>query len=48
MAKYKPCNEDHRLILPISLPDHILPSTLEYTISEWVEKRLPFEGTLFE
>jgi len=40
MAKYKPCNDQQMVMLPISLQDQILPGTLEYTISELVEKRL--------
>jgi transposase len=40
MAKFKPCNEDQLVMLPISLQDQIIPGTLEHTISELVEKRL--------
>jgi len=47
MAKFKPCNYDQLVILPISLRDQLVPGTLEYTINELVEKHLDlsvFEG----
>jgi len=40
MAKFKPCNEDQLVMLPISLQDQLVPGTLEHTISEVVEKHL--------
>jgi transposase len=40
MAKFKPCNEDQMVMLPISLQDQLVPGTLEHTISELVEKHL--------
>lgn len=40
MAKFKPCNEDQLVMLPISLQDQLVPGTLEHTISELVEKHL--------
>ncbi|MFZ5807680.1 MAG: hypothetical protein ACOY16_00210 [Chloroflexota bacterium] len=39
MSKHKPWDDKQRIILPISPQDQILPGTLEYTISELVEKR---------
>lgn len=47
MAKFKPCNYDQLVILPISLHDQLVPGTLESTINELVEKHLDlsvFEG----
>ena len=40
MAKFKPCNEDQLVMLPISLQDQLVPDTLEHTISELVENHL--------
>jgi transposase len=40
MAKFKPCNEDQLVMLPISLQDQLVPGTLEHTISQLVEKHL--------
>ena len=40
MAKYKPCNEDQMVMLPISLPNQLVPGTLEHTISELVDKHM--------
>ena len=40
MAKFKPCNEDQLVMLPISLQDQLVPGTLEHTISELVDKHL--------
>ena len=40
MAKFKPCNEDQLVMLPISLQDQLVPGTLEHTISELVEKHI--------
>jgi len=40
MAKFKPCNEDQLVMLPISLPDQLGPGTLEHTISRLVDKHL--------
>jgi len=38
MAKFKPCNEDQLIMLPISLQDQLGPGTLEHTISRLVEE----------
>ena len=40
MAKFKPCNEDQLVMLPISLQDQLVPSTLEHTISQLVDKHI--------
>jgi len=32
MAKFKPCNYDQLVILPISPRDQLVPGTLEYTL----------------
>ncbi len=40
MAKFKPCNENQLVMLPISLQDQLVPGTLEHTISELVEKHM--------
>jgi transposase len=40
MAKFKPCNENQLVMLPISLQDQLVPDTLEHTISELVENHL--------
>ena len=40
MAKFKPCNEDQLVMLPISLQDQLVPGTLEHTISQLVENHL--------
>jgi len=40
MAKFKPCNEDQLVMLPISLQDQLVPGTLEHTLSQVVEKHL--------
>jgi len=40
MAKFKPCNEDQLVMLPISLQDQLVPDTLEHTISLLVEKHV--------
>jgi len=40
MAKFKPCNEDQLVMLPISLQNQLVPGTLEYTISQLVEKHI--------
>ena len=40
MAKFKPCNEDQLVMLPISLQNQFVPGTLEYTISQLVEKHI--------
>ena len=40
MAKFKPCNEDQLVVLPISLQDQLVPGTLEHTISQLVEKQI--------
>ncbi len=40
MAKFKPCNEDQLVMLPISLQDQLVPGTLEHTISELVNKHI--------
>jgi hypothetical protein len=40
MAKFKPCNEDQLVMLPISLQDQLVPGTLEHTLSQLVEKHI--------
>ena len=40
MAKFKPCNEDQLIMLPISLQDQLVPGTLEHTISQLVDKHI--------
>jgi transposase len=40
MAKFKPCNEDQLVMLPISLQDQLVPGTLEHTISLLVDKHI--------
>jgi len=40
MAKYKRCNEDQLVMLPISLQDQVVPGTLEHTISRLVDKHV--------
>jgi transposase len=40
MAKYKPCNDQQMVMLPISLQDQLVPGTLEHTISEVVDKHM--------
>ena len=40
MAKFKSCNEDQLIMLPISLQDQLVPGTLEHTISQLVEKHI--------
>jgi transposase len=40
MAKYKPCNEDQMVMLPISLQDQLVPGTLEHTISQLVDQHV--------
>ena len=40
MAKFKPCNEDQLVMLPISLQDQLVPGTLEHTISQVVDKHI--------
>ena len=40
MAKFRPCNENQLVMLPISLQDQLVEGTLEHTINELVEKRL--------
>ena len=40
MAKFKPLNENQLVMLPISLPDQLVPGTLEHTLSELVENHL--------
>ena len=32
MAKFKPCNENQLVMLPISLQDQLVPGTLEHTL----------------
>jgi len=47
MAKFKPCNEDQLVMLPISLQDQLVPGMLEHTISQLVDKHIDlsvFEG----
>jgi hypothetical protein len=38
MAKFKPCNYDQMVTLPISLENQLVPGSLEHTINELVEK----------
>jgi len=40
MAKFKPCNEDQMVMLPISLQDQLVPGTLEHTISQLVDQHV--------
>ncbi|WP_210756882.1 IS1182 family transposase [Caldichromatium japonicum] len=40
MPKFKPCNYDQMVMLPISLENQILPGSLEHTIHEVVEKHM--------
>lgn len=40
MAKYKPCNNEQMVMLPISLENQLQPGTLEHTIHEVVEKHI--------
>lgn len=40
MAKYKPCNYDQMVMLPISLESQLVPGSLEHTINELVEKHV--------
>jgi transposase len=40
MAKFKPCNEDQLVMLPISLQDQLVPGTLEHTINQLVDKHI--------
>ena len=40
MAKFKPCNEDQMVMLPISLHDQLVAGTLEHTISQLVDKHI--------
>jgi transposase len=40
MAKYKPCNYDQMVMLPISLESQLVPGSLEHTINEVVEKHV--------
>lgn len=37
MAKFKPCNENQLVMLPISLQDQLVPGTLEHTLSQLVD-----------
>jgi len=40
MAKFKPCNEDQLVMLPISLQDQLVPGTLEHTLSQLVDQHV--------
>jgi transposase len=40
MAKYKPCNYDQMVMLPICLEKQLVPGSLEHTINELVEKKI--------
>jgi transposase len=40
MAKFKPCNYDQMVMLPISLESQLVPGSLEHTINELVEKQI--------
>ena len=46
MARYKACNPDQSLLLPVTLKNHIYPGSLEETIDIMVEKHLDL--TLFD
>jgi len=40
MAKYKNCNYDQMIMVPVCLKDQLLPGTLEYTIHTLIEERV--------
>jgi hypothetical protein len=40
MAKYKPCNEDQMVMLPISLQDQLVSGTLEHTLNRLVDENI--------
>jgi transposase len=40
MAKFKACNEDQLVMLPISLQDQLVPGTLEHTLSQLVDEHI--------
>jgi transposase len=40
MAKFKPCNYDQMVMLPICLENQLVPGSLEHTIHEVVEKHI--------
>lgn len=40
MPKYKPCNYDQMVMLPIALENQLVEGSLEYTINELVEKHI--------
>jgi transposase len=40
MAKFKPCNDNQMVMLPISLPTQLVPGTLEHTINQLVDKHI--------
>lgn len=40
MAKFKPCNYDQMVMLPICLEKQLVPGSLEHTINELVEKKI--------
>jgi transposase len=40
MPKFKPCNYDQTILLPISLENQLVPGSLEHTIHQVVEKHL--------
>jgi transposase len=40
MAKYKPCNENQLVMLPISLQDQLVEGTLEHTLNRLVENHI--------
>ncbi len=42
MAKFKPCNYDQMVMLPISLENQLVPGSLEHTVNELVEKHIEF------
>ncbi len=47
MAKYKPCDYSQRVMVPVSLEEHLVPGTLEFAIQTLVEDRIDmvvFEG----
>ena len=46
MAKFKPCNEEQMVMLPISLQDQLVPGTLEHTISQVVDDHIDL--TIFD
>lgn len=44
MAKYKACNYDQLVMVPVNLEDQLVPGTLEHTIHYVVEQRMDLSG----